>query len=152
MSHKMDSHLIFFTAIFVSFIPFFIFGLCSLLATKLRNAKILPNLCLHLARQDGQDKKKITQPKVTKIQKTIILLTSSKNQIYEFRIPNIYNYFLITFDLCIHFVFLSPLSNSKCIKKLPNFHLNNKKYWGFGIRKFGFLMTWARYKTPPFQK
>ena len=53
--------------------------------------------------------------------------------------------FLITFDLCIHFVFLSPLSNSKCIKKSSNFHLNNKKYWGFGIRKFGFSMTWARY-------
>ena len=77
-----------------------------------------------------------------------ILLTSSKNQIYEFRIPNIYNttIFLITFDLCIHFVFLSPLSNSKCIKKLSNFHLNNKKYSGVGIRKFGFSMTWARYK------
>ena len=53
--------------------------------------------------------------------------------------------FLITLDLCIHFVFLSPLSNSKCIKKSSNFHLKNKKYWGFGIRKFGFSMTWARY-------
>ena len=47
-------------------------------------------------------------------------------------------YFVITFDFCIHFkkknffspfVFLSPLS--KCIKKSSNFHLNDKKYFGF---------------------
>ena len=47
-------------------------------------------------------------------------------------------FFLITFDFVIHFknktffspsVFLSPLS--KCIKKSSNFHLNDKKKFGF---------------------
>ena len=32
-----------------------IFGFWSLLATKLQSMKILSNLCLHFARQDGQD-------------------------------------------------------------------------------------------------
>ena len=59
--------------IIVSFIPFFIFGFWSLLTTKLRNTKILHNLCLHFARQDGQDGKKWKEnyaTKVTKIPKT----------------------------------------------------------------------------------
>ena len=48
-------------------------------------------------------------------------------------------YFVVTFDFCINFrkenfffstfFFSSPLS--KCIKKLSNFHLHNKKYFGF---------------------
>ena len=43
---------------FVLFIPFFVFGFWLLLAKKLRRYEILPNLCLHLARQHGQDQKK----------------------------------------------------------------------------------------------
>ena len=46
-----------FFRIIVPFIPFFIFAFWSLLA------KILLNLCLHIARQDGQDGKKIMQIK-----------------------------------------------------------------------------------------
>lgn len=44
--------------IFVSFIPFFVFGFWSLLATSNENSKILRNLCLHFARQNGRDGKK----------------------------------------------------------------------------------------------
>ena len=43
--------------------------------------------------------------------------------------------FLISFDFGIHFkekTFFSPfVFLSKCIKKSSNFHLNNKKYFGF---------------------
>ena len=43
--------------------------------------------------------------------------------------------FKITFDFCIHFKrenFFSPfVFLSKCIKKSSNFHLNDKKYFGF---------------------
>mgnify|MGYP007022732858 CR=1 FL=1 len=45
----------------VLFIPFFVFDFWSLLATKLRKYKILSNLCLYFARQDGQDGKKLEQ-------------------------------------------------------------------------------------------
>ena len=54
--------------IFVSFIPSFIFGFWSLLATKLP-PKILPNLCLHFARQDGQDRNKRKEGQATKLTK-----------------------------------------------------------------------------------
>ena len=57
--------------LYVSFIPFFVFGYWSLLTTKLR--KKLHHLCLHFARQDGQDgknRKENHATKVTKIPKT----------------------------------------------------------------------------------
>ena len=56
----------------VSFIPFFIFGFWSFLQIH-KNTKILCNLCLYFARQDGQDEKKRKEnhaTKVTKIPKT----------------------------------------------------------------------------------
>ena len=51
---------------YVSFIPFFVFGFWSLLATKIRKY-ILHNLCLHFARQDGQDGKKQKENHATKV-------------------------------------------------------------------------------------
>ena len=51
-----------------------IFGFWSLLASKLLKYEILRNICLHFARQDGQDGKKKRKEnhttKVTKIPKT----------------------------------------------------------------------------------
>ena len=55
----------------VSFIPFFVFG--HFWRQSYENTKILCNLCLHFARQDGQDGKKWKEnhaTKVTKIPKT----------------------------------------------------------------------------------
>jgi hypothetical protein len=55
------------------FIPYLVFGFWSLLAMKLQKYEILCNLCLHFARQDGQDRKKRKEnhaTKVTKIPKT----------------------------------------------------------------------------------
>ena len=59
----------------VSFISFFVFLFWSLLMTKCyKNMKILYNLCLHFARQDGQDGKRngkiIMQLKRPKYQKS----------------------------------------------------------------------------------
>ena len=51
----------------VSFIPFFVFG--DSWRRSYENTKLLCNLCLHFARQDGQDGKK-QETKVTKIPKT----------------------------------------------------------------------------------
>ena len=51
----------------VSFIPFFVFG--HFWQQSYANTKILHNLYLHFARQDGQDGKK-RATKVTKIPKT----------------------------------------------------------------------------------
>ena len=56
---------------FVSFIPFFVFGHFWRQCNK--NMKILRNICLHFARQDGQDGKNRKwnhTTKVTKIPKT----------------------------------------------------------------------------------
>ena len=53
--------------IFVSFIPFLVFGFWSLLSTKLQKYKILCNVCLHFARQDGQDGKKWKENHATKV-------------------------------------------------------------------------------------
>ena len=58
-------------SIYVSFIPFFIFG--HFWRRSYKNTKLLRNLCLHFARQDGQDGKKQKEnhaTKVTKILKT----------------------------------------------------------------------------------
>ena len=59
-----------FLVIYVSFIPFLVFGhFCQ---GSYENTKILCNLCLHFARQDGQDGKnreKITQLKLPKYKK-----------------------------------------------------------------------------------
>ena len=57
----------------VSFIPFFIFGFWSLLATNIQNYKNISNLCLHFAKQGGEDgktRKENHAAKVTKIPKT----------------------------------------------------------------------------------
>ena len=66
----------------VSFIPFFVFGhFCH---RSYKNMKILHNLCLHFARQDGQDRKKKWKEnhatKVTKIPEQFqgIVFSSSK--------------------------------------------------------------------------
>ena len=75
---------------FVSFIPFFIFGFWSLLVTFYKNKKILCNLCLHLARQDGQERKKRSKTyatKVTEIPKTkifIVVLKIEKRLVEDF--------------------------------------------------------------------
>ena len=56
---------------YVSFIPFFVFGFLVTFGNKV--TKILRNLCLHFARQDGQNGKKWKEnhaTKVTKIPKT----------------------------------------------------------------------------------
>ena len=56
-----------------SFIPFFVFGFGHFWGQSYENTKILRNLCLHFARQDGQDRKKKQkenhETKVTKIPK-----------------------------------------------------------------------------------
>ena len=57
--------------IYLPFIPFFVFG--HFWQRSYENTKILRNLCLHFARQYGQDGKKRKEnhtTKVTKIQKT----------------------------------------------------------------------------------
>ena len=58
----------------VSFIPFFVFRFWFLVTFADEVTKILCNLCLHFARQDGQDGKNQKEnhaTKVTKIPKTI---------------------------------------------------------------------------------
>ena len=55
------------------FITFFVFGFWSLLATNIQNYKNISNLCLHFAKQGGEDGKKWKEnhaAKVTKIPKT----------------------------------------------------------------------------------
>ena len=47
------------------FIPFFVFGHFGRWSYK--NTKILCNLCLHFARQDGQDRKKTKENHTTKV-------------------------------------------------------------------------------------
>jgi hypothetical protein len=51
---------------YVSFIPFFIFWFLVTFGDEVTKTKFLRNVCLHFARQDGQDRKngkKITQLK-----------------------------------------------------------------------------------------
>ena len=52
----------------VSFIPFFVFG--HFWRGSDKDMKILYNLCLHFARQDGKKEKENHATKVTKIPKT----------------------------------------------------------------------------------
>ena len=54
---------------YVLFIPFFGFGFWSLLSLSYENKKISRNLCLHFARQDGQDGKKRKENHVIKVTK-----------------------------------------------------------------------------------
>ena len=49
----------------VSFIPFLVFG--HFWRQCYENTKILGNLCLHFARQDGQDRKKCKEDYATKV-------------------------------------------------------------------------------------
>ena len=51
-----------------SFIPFLVFG--HFWQRSYENTKILRNLCLHFARQDGKNRKENQASKVTKIPKT----------------------------------------------------------------------------------
>ena len=60
-----------------------------------------------------------------------ILLTSSKNQIYEFRIPNIYNYFFNNIQLMYTLCFLVASVKLKVYKKVVKFSFKQQKYFGF---------------------
>ena len=65
---------------FVSFIPNFVFGFWSLLVTKIRKyEKILHNLCLHFARQEGQDGKNRKENHASKV----TLIPKTKRRKYE---------------------------------------------------------------------
>ena len=61
---------------------------------------------------------------------TIILLTSSKNQIYEFRIPNIYNYFFNNIQLMYTLCFLVASVKLKVYKKVVKFSFKQQKILG----------------------
>ena len=72
LPEKIDIHFVMnqlLNTINVLFIPCFVFGFWSLLAKKFNNMKLLRNLSLHFARQDGQDGRKRNATKVTKIPK-----------------------------------------------------------------------------------
>ena len=87
-----------FHELFISNLVFIVvsFRFLSVLATKLRNTKILRNLCLHFARQDGQDgnlKNKQTEHIVKKIsQLKWPKYKKQKTKIWDERNINI-NYF-----------------------------------------------------------
>ena len=59
-----------------------------------------------------------------------ILLTSSKNQIYEFRIPNIYNYFFNNIGLMYTLCFLVASVKLKVYKKVVKFSFKQQKILG----------------------
>ena len=59
-----------------------------------------------------------------------ILLTSSKNQIYEFRIPNIYNYFFNNIRLMYTLCFLVASVKLKVYKKVVKFSFKQQKILG----------------------
>ena len=59
-----------------------------------------------------------------------ILLTSSKNQIYEFRIPNIYNFFFNNIQLMYTLCFLVASVKLKVYKKVVKFSFNQQKILG----------------------
>ena len=61
----------------VSFIPFLVFG--HFCWWSYENTKILRNLCLHFARQDGQDGKKTKENHKT----TVTKIPKTKRQKYE---------------------------------------------------------------------
>ena len=61
----------------------FVFGFWSLLATKLRKYKILRKLCLHFARQDGQDGKKWKENHATKVTKIPNTAKNQKRKIWD---------------------------------------------------------------------
>ena len=67
----------------------------------------------------------------------IILLTSSKNQIYEFRIPNIYKYFFNNIRLMYTLCFLVASVKLKVYKKVVKFSFKQQKI--LGIRN---LLIW----------
>ena len=83
LPEKIDIHFVMnqlLNTINVLFIPCFVFGFWSLLAKKFNNMKLLRNLSLHFARQDGQDGRKRNATKVTKIPK--YQKPKTKNQKY----------------------------------------------------------------------
>ena len=59
-----------------------------------------------------------------------ILLTSSKNQIYEFWIPNIYNYFFNNIRLMYTLCFLVASVKLKVYKKVVKFSFKQQKILG----------------------
>ena len=59
-----------------------------------------------------------------------ILLTSSKNQIYEFRIPNIYNSFFNNIRLMYTLCFLVASVKLKVYKKVVKFSFKQQKILG----------------------
>ena len=64
----MEHFIIYAASLFnVSFIPFLVFG--HIWQQIYENTKILCNLCLHVARQDGQDGKKRKENHATKVTK-----------------------------------------------------------------------------------
>ena len=65
-----------FLVIYVSFIPFLVFG--HFWQCRYKNTKILRNLCLHFARQNGQDGKNQKENHATKVTK----LPKTKRQKY----------------------------------------------------------------------
>ena len=66
-----------------------------------------------------------------------ILLTSSKNQIYEFRIPNIYNYFFNNIQLMYTLCFLVASVKLKVYKKIVKFSFKQQKI--FWVLVFSFI-------------
>ena len=62
--------------------------------------------------------------------RSIILLTSSKNQIYEFRITNIYNYFFNNTRLMYTLCFLVASVKLKVYKKVVKFSFKQQKILG----------------------
>ena len=60
----------------------------------------------------------------------IILLMSSNNQIYEFQIPNIYNYFFNNIRLMHTLCFLVASVKLKVYKKVVKFSFKQQKILG----------------------
>ena len=77
------------------FIPFFVYGFWSLLVMNYKNIKSLRNLCLHSARQDGQDGKKWKENHAIKVTKK----SNTKRQKYGMNktwiISWAWNYFIV---------------------------------------------------------
>ena len=67
---------------------------------------------------------------LTNILTIYILLTSSKNQIYEFRIPNIYNYFFNNIQLMYTLCFLVASVKLKVYKKVVKFSFKQQEILG----------------------
>ena len=91
------------------------------LASAILRLSGVPGLASHASQNLFQLASWPCRGKLTSFLNFIILLTSSKNQIYEFRIPNIYNYFFNNIQLMYTLCFLVASVKLKVYKKVVKF-------------------------------